>query len=251
MAVDQAILESAAAGSSPPTLRLYAWDPVCLSIGYAQPVADVDRAKVAGEGWSLVRRPSGGTAVLHREELSFAMAAPESHPVAAGGVLALYRRLSGPLVLALRLMGLEAQAEPGATSRGREPICFLIAAPYEITVNGKKLVGSAQRRRRGGVLQHGTIPLAGDLTPICRMIRYRDDAARAEAEGRLRALMTTVELASGRRVGWEEMASALAEALARELDVRLEPGNLTLEERRRAEQLRRDRYARQEWTLQR
>ncbi|MBP8975043.1 MAG: hypothetical protein KBH93_14345, partial [Anaerolineae bacterium] len=97
MAVDQAIMEAVAAGRVPPTLRFFAWTPPCLSLGYTQPVADVDRARLAARGWDLVRRMTGGRAILHTDELTYSVALPATDPVVAGGVVESYRRLSAAL----------------------------------------------------------------------------------------------------------------------------------------------------------
>src|SRR5512140_660191 len=87
MAVDEAILEFAARGAVLPTLRLYAWDPPCLSLGYAQPSSDVDLETLRRRGWDLVRRPTGGRAILHTNELTYSVSGPQHEPRLAGGVL--------------------------------------------------------------------------------------------------------------------------------------------------------------------
>jgi lipoate-protein ligase A len=94
MAVDEAILEGVGRGRSLPTLRLYAWDPACLSLGYAQPFGDVDIPGLRARGWEVIRRPTGGRAVLHIEELTYSVIAPLSEPRVAGTVLESYHRLA-------------------------------------------------------------------------------------------------------------------------------------------------------------
>ena len=111
MAVDEAILEATGRGDSPPTLRLYAWTPACLSLGYAQNAADVDHAALAQAGWVLVRRPTGGRAVLHTDELTYSVIAPLNEPIVAGTILESYSRLSKALLTALELLGLPARAD--------------------------------------------------------------------------------------------------------------------------------------------
>ena len=88
------------------------------------------------------------------------------------------------------------------------PVCFEVPSTYEITVDGKKLVGSAQARRKEGVLQHGSLPLAGDLTRIIQVLAFPDEASRSRAAERLLSRATTVETALGRSVSWEEAARA-------------------------------------------
>jgi lipoate-protein ligase A len=251
MAVDEAILEAVAASESPPTLRLYAWDPPCLSVGYAQPIDDVDAGRLGQFGWDLVRRPTGGRALLHVDELTYTVVAPEAHSLVVGGVLASYRRLSRALLAALRLLGLEAEsrnAEPVPQEARDDPVCFQVPSAHEITVGGKKLVGSAQLRRRGCVLQHGSIPLHGDIARVCQALRYDGDTERLGAAARLRARATTVEEQLGRSLGWEEASAAVALGFQEALGLDFDPLPLTPNERSRSDTLCRQRYTTLAWT---
>ncbi len=250
MAVDEAILEACGRGDSPPTLRLYAWEPACLSLGYAQPVGDVDLERLRARGWELVRRPTGGRAVLHVDELTYSVIGPPDDPRLAGTVLESYNRLAAALVEALRLLGLpvEVQERSGSPNRAPNPVCFEMPSTYEITIGGKKLVGSAQARRREGVLQHGSLPLTGDLTRILQALHFPDEEARRRAGERLLARATTVETALGRRVTWEEAATVFESAFRSVLSLNLEPGLLSESEARRAEELAAQKYVHPDWT---
>jgi lipoate-protein ligase A len=124
------------------------------------------------------------------------------------------------------------------------PVCFEVPSDYEITVGGRKLVGSAQMRSQGVVLQHGTLPLYGDITRICPLLVAHPDPAR------VRARATTVEEAIGRSVTWDEAAEALATGFAEALNLCLEAGSLTDEEQAWAEELRAEKYATEEWMEQ-
>ena len=108
MAIDQAIMEAVAAQRVPPTLRFYAWEPPCLSLGYTQPVTDVDHARLADHGWDVVRRMTGGRAILHTDELTYSVALSGEDPLVAGGIVESYRRLSGALAHGLRVLGANA-----------------------------------------------------------------------------------------------------------------------------------------------
>jgi lipoate-protein ligase A len=110
MAADEAILETAARGQSNPALRLYAWSPPCLSLGYAQPISDVDLDQLSSLGWDLVRRPTGGRAILHTDELTYSVIAPLSEPRVSGSVLDSYQTLSQALLRALWQLGVPAQS---------------------------------------------------------------------------------------------------------------------------------------------
>jgi lipoate-protein ligase A len=207
-------------------------------------VDDVDRRAVEGAGYDLVRRPTGGRAILHIDELTYSVTAPEREPRVRGGVVESYRRLSAGLVRGLALLGVkDIIADERAENRESEgPVCFEVPSDYEITVGGKKLVGSAQMRARGGVLQHGAVPLYGDIARICPLLSSRPDPAR------VRDRATTVSRAVDRHVGWEEVAEAVAQGFAEALNLRLEPGELTDGERVLAQELRAEKYGTTEWT---
>ncbi len=158
MAVDQALL--ARAGQGERWLRLYRWMPHCLSFGRHEPaLRRYDRAAIEARGLSVVRRPTGGRAVWHAEELTYALAAPAA-PL--GGLREAYEEIHRMLLDALRLLGVGAEL---AAARSAVPVdagaCFALPVGGEITIRGRKLVGSAQLREGDALLQHGSLLLAG------------------------------------------------------------------------------------------
>jgi lipoate-protein ligase A len=250
MALDEAILDQAGRGDIPPTLRLYAWDPPCLSLGHAQPFADVDIIHLESRGWEVVRRITGGRAILHTDELTYSVNGPADEPTLAGTVLESYNRLAGALLAAVHDLSLPVEMKEGkAESNGEpNPVCFEVPSTYEITVAGKKLIGSAQARRREGVLQHGSLPLTGDLTRICQALVFPDEPAREKAMKRLLERATTVGSVLGREVDWETAAQVFVRAFEAQLGLRLEEGELSAAELARAEELVREKYAHPAWT---
>jgi lipoate-protein ligase A len=252
MAVDEALLEHTAAGrgGSLPTLRLYAWDPACLSLGHAQPFADVDRIRLEQRGWDVVRRPTGGRAILHVDELTYSVTGPADEPLLAGGVLESYSRLARALLSAVENLSLPVEMQEGKPGQngGSNPVCFEVPSTYEITVQGKKLIGSAQARKKEGVLQHGSLPLTGDLRRICHALVFEEEAARGRAGERLLARATTVEAALGRQVSWDAAAQAFIHAFESQLGLCFERGELSESESRRAGELVREKYAHPSWT---
>lgn len=251
MALDEAILEASAAGESLPTLRLYAWQPACLSLGHGQPLADVDMERLSNHGWDVVRRPTGGRAILHTDELTYAVIGPKDEPRLVGDILTSYKRISGALMAALAIIGLPVQAQPQSPSlpnRSPDPVCFEVPSNYEITAGGKKLVGSAQARRAEGVLQHGTLPLHGDLSRITQALVYASETERRQAAEKLLARATTAESVLGRSVSWEEAAEAFVQAFSERLDLNLEIGEISEGEKQRAQQLVVEKYAHPDWT---
>ena len=249
MAADEAILDACSRGESLPTLRLYAWEPACLSIGYAQPFQDVDVTRLQMRGWELVRRPTGGKAVLHVDELTYSVIARADEPRMVGTVLESYNRLAQALMEALRLLSLqvEMKEQPGTGEGNNNPVCFEVPSTYEITVGGKKLIGSAQSRRKEGVLQHGSLPLHGDLTRILQVLNFPDEKARRLAAERLLAHATTVETALGGVPSWETAAQAFVHAFGSMLSMDLQPADLTPGEKTRARELVEKKYAHPDW----
>jgi lipoate-protein ligase A len=214
-------------------------------LGRAQRSADADREALVAAGWDIVRRPTGGRAILHTDELTYSLALPIGDPLAAGTVVASYRRLSAGLARGLERLGLSARAaerQAARRSRAGGPVCFDGPSHYEITFQGKKLLGSAQARVKGAVLQHGSLPLRGDIGRICSVLAGRPDPDQ------VRARAVTLQEALGRAVSWDEAAEALAAGFGAEFGLSIEPGELTPEERERAARLETDKYAADKWT---
>ena len=250
MALDEAILEHIGRGESPPTLRLYAWEPACLSLGHAQPFADVDTTRLEQHGWEVVRRATGGRAILHTDELTYSVIAPSDEPITAGGVLESYNRISQALLGAVKGLEIPVEVKEGKAERSERPnpVCFEIPSTYEITVDGKKLIGSAQARKKDGVLQHGTLPLTGDLTRICQALVFEGESERENASKRLLARATTVESALGRKISWDEAAQAFVQAFEAQLGLIFERGKLSESESKRTAELVREKYDHPSWT---
>ncbi len=252
MAADMALLQAVGAGLTAPVLRLYAWSPPCLSLGYGQHVSEADRGRLAALGWGIVRRPTGGRAILHTDELTYSVALPADHPLAAGSVVESYRRLSAALLAALALLGAAPRAEPkqGDDTHPEGPVCFEVPSHYEITVGGRKLVGSAQVRRSGGVLQHGSLPLTGDLARICDGLVYGSEAERDTSRQMVRQRALTLAEALGQVVSWEDAAQAVCAGFEQALSVMLQPSEYTASEHARTQALEAE-YADEAWTARR
>lgn len=266
MAVDEAILEAIGKELVPPTLRLYSWEPPCLSIGYAQPIADVNLPALLSYGWHLVRRPTGGRAILHTDELTYAVIGPQHEPRLQGSVLESYQRLSQALLKALELLNISAQVKPltpgnhpntqppfdesnnpQPSQHLLNPVCFETPSNYEILVQGKKIIGSAQARRKEGVLQHGSFPLYGDLSRILQVLVFPDETARMEAKKRLLEHAITAEEARGDPISWQQAATAFIQAFEITLDLRLVKADLSGFEIARAEELYHEKYTSLSW----
>jgi len=230
MAVDEILLDGYVAGDAVrgPTLRLYGWNPPALSLGRSQRADGAhDPVFLAREGIDLVRRPTGGLAVLHADERTYSVTGRLRSAPFEGRVLETYRRISTALELALSSLGVDARAT-AAPARARAPqtaACFAALSAHEIAASGRKLVGSAQLRRRDAFLQHGSIPLSGDAGRTGRAV-----GTSADVLGRAVDLRT----AAGREVRTEELDQAIVAAFERVFETRLLLDELTADERERA-----------------
>jgi lipoate-protein ligase A len=239
MAVDEALAASVASGGAP-VLRFYRWRPACLSLGRNQPAKgryDVDA--LASAGIEVVRRPTGGRAVLHRRELTYSVAAPEA---LFGGPRRAYAAINGALVAGLRRLGAPAALHPATDARAPVPSvapCFAQPVEGEVVACGRKLVGSAQRRLGEVILQHGSLPLHDDQSAVAGFVLGGAETAEAPP--------ATLAAVLGREPAWEELIAALAAGWADALGVDLRPEPLTDAERARAAEGA-ERYAAPAWT---
>lgn len=180
MSVDSRLFSEVDSDPEPRTiLRFYGWRRPTISLGRHQnPEAALDLEYCSARGIEWVHRPTGGRAVLHDDELTYAVISND--PVLFGtGVYENYRRISEALRVGLGLLGVHAvlapetrklQARPG----GPDPPCFMSPSRYELTIDGRKIAGSAQRRGRRGFLQHGSLPLTCDREALARATRMTD-----------------------------------------------------------------------------
>ncbi len=248
MAVDEAILDRyvSARVALAPTARLYSWSPPCLSLGRRQVAARAhDPRFLTAAGIDLVRRPTGGSAVLHEHERTYAVVGNLRREPFPSGVLDTYRRVAAALAVALRRLGIDAvptaPSQVSGASVATTVLCFEERSHHEIAVGDRKIVGAAQLRRRGAFLQHGSILLHAEPQRL----------ARAAGSPTLRAgSFGGVEDILGRSVSLEALDAAIVAGFESEFDVRLEPGGIERDESSRAEQLVRQKYGAAEWTLQ-
>lgn len=204
MALDEAVATFVRQGKQPPTLRLYAWDRPSVSIGCFQKTSDINVAYCESHDIPVVRRPTGGRAILHDRELTYSLSAPAGKEPFSGGLLDSYDKISAAFVRAFRQLGLYVSART-ERERGvvlsRSSHCFHSSSFREILIGGRKLVGSAQKRWKDGFLQQGSIPFSYDAENLRSV--FGDDSI-----GLLMACLT------GLRDVWPEMnQERLQEAL--------------------------------------
>jgi lipoate-protein ligase A len=243
MAIDEALWRGRQVGTSPPTLRFFAWAPPTVSLGYGQPMDEaVDVAACRALGVGLVRRPTGGSAIYHdgpERELTYSVLAATGDLGVASDLLETYRWISAALVRGLRALGAPAEMVPVPEASGPTPaFCFARTGRYEIEVDGRKLVGSAQRRQGTCFLQHGAVLLGVDERRLHAVFPTTRDPL---------STMTTLETVLGRRPDFDDVAAALTTAFETEHALRLAPGGLSEAEVAHVDALIRDRYATDAW----
>jgi len=250
MALDDALLQSVAAGASPPVLRLYRWRPATVTIGYAQSVAsDINLDACRQAGLDVVRRPTGGRAVLHDQELTYAVIASTQEGCLRGSVLDCYRAIAEVLCATVRQLGVAAELVPGQRrGPGRDPIkavCFSAPSQYELVVEGRKVAGSAQKRQGSCFLQHGSLPAAMDLDLLGRILPGAVDLSPAQRFGSVGWLNRW----TARPLVIEEMEDLLIETFAQLLGIEWSVDEPTAAELQLAGQLCQDRYLNPAWTF--
>ena len=252
MALDEALLYSVARGDSPPVLRFYRWRPATVTLGYAQSVsADIDLEVCRQASLDVVRRSTGGRAVLHDNEVTYSVIAPSVSGLFGLSVLDSYRAISEVLQKALQQLGLTAKLVPGRP-RGEQlsaakAICFSAPSQYELVIGDRKVAGSAQKRHGQAFLQHGSIPLELDLDLLGRV---------------LKADINTETSGSLDKVGWlnmwarqpltvTEVETCIAGEFSKIIGASLRDSVPSADELEQAEIFYRDKFANPDWNMRR
>ena len=225
MAIDQAILGLHANGKSPPTLRFYQWTPPAVSLGYCQKRHNLDLAACRRLGIEVVRRPSGGRAVLHLGDLTYAVIAGTADGIPSA-VTAAYRLICDGLLQGFRLLGIDALMGRGVIKPPQHEICFLRGTLGSIMHRERKFVGSAQTWHASSMLQHGSIILVPQIEALVSLWPGSADSPaelRAKLEGRIISLQEIL----GQLPEMEEVKAAIREGIARALGIRFDSGELT------------------------
>lgn len=252
MAVDEAVMLAVQAGA-PPTLRIYGWQPACLSIGTFQGVTtDIDTDACARIGVDWVRRPTGGRAILHDQEVTYSVAALQDDERIAGDVMESYRRISMGLLAGLKRLGIEADLAPSnipATPSGapKPAACFAAPSQHEIMVGGRKIIGSAQRRQGKVLLQHGSLLLDLDVNRLMSLLRFASPDEREQLSVRVSRESVGLNELKGQAMSYAAVAAALAAGFAEALSINLVPGEPTAGEQDDAARLRREKYMSDVW----
>jgi len=217
MKTDEQLAREVALGLRPATLRFFQWRPYCISWGKHQRIDEIDVEKCTAAGIDVVYRPTGGRAILHAEELTYSVVFSDR---CVGSIDETYRQISRAIVAGLTALGIPAEMtalQPDFRSLYRQAsstACFSNSAKYEIQVHGKKLVGSAQRRLAGAVLQHGSI-LVGPYHRRLSEFLNMPDAEKVKIQQLME--QKTIEISKVRDITLEEIKQSLLESFQENL----------------------------------
>jgi len=214
MLQDRELLEKAERGELEPTLRFYEWSEPTVSLGFHQSEGILDRMRMKETEVPWVRRPTGGAAVLHSEELTYAIVIPDGGSASAR----IQERVSRAIAEGLRAVGVDAvvesRGEPLTALRNRSS-CFARTSRWEVTVRGRKIVGSAQRKLSRALLQHGSVLTGPDHLRIADFLRLPSEDERTILRKRLTERSTCVADELGHAVPVERLREALAASFRR------------------------------------
>ncbi len=246
MAIDEAVFRLNRREGLPPTLRFFGWNPPAVSLGYFQKTfREINVDFCRHEGIDIVRRPTGGKAVLHDHELTYSIVAAMDHPLFTGDILETYRIISACIVEALKRLGLAPEmVSEGRSAAGTslEAYCFAAPSKYELLVGGRKICGSAQVRGGGTFLQHGSLLV--DIDPA------RAAAALGVGAAGISNSTTTLREQLGRHVESDELAPILRGAFEDTLGIRLAEAVLTDREEEMKRNLLAGKYDTDRWNLE-
>lgn len=247
MALDQALLEAASKPGFPPTLRFFRWSPPALSLGRFQDLNDIDMEACRREGVDVVRRPTGGRTILHLDDFTYSLVLPRDYPFPAKVVEA-YIFICRGIVAAMHRLGLEVSFHVGGNAGHRDAgsACFASTTQADLRYGERKICGSAQVRRGGALLQHGSILLADHSDLLFRLLAFSSEGEREKALRSYRRSCTTLE-ETERVPAWDELATAFVGGFEEVFGVRLVEGGLTPEEEERRRRLV-PAYRSPEWT---
>jgi lipoate-protein ligase A len=272
MALDETILQSCRSGDAIPTLRLYMWKPPGISIGYFQHIENtVDVNKCRENNVDVVRRITGGRAVLHENEITYSLCAlTHQYPELGENINETYRKISFALLESLKALkvfgewvkpkreriaidstgsinSLQANLIQVTEDSNFSKPCFMSNSRYEITVEGKKLIGSAQRREKNCFIQHGSIPLGKGKISLPDLLSEENNRKKMKED--LESKSTNLEKILKRKIGYEEVISALKRGFGRFFNIEMNEEELTKAELKVAHMLKDKKYLTNEWNF--
>ena len=250
MAIDESVLMHHLSGQAPPTLRMFRWSQPAISLGRFQNIEREILSDVCQQqGVALVRRPTGGRAVYHLDEVTYSLVIGKHYGVPTG-VVAAYAYLAQGLQAALAILGVHAELSEEHVSKNPSAACFASSTQADLTSNGFKLIGSAQVWKDDALLQQGSLPLDDHAAEFFSMLRYPSEAERREALTLYRT-KTTPLYTFVPQATWDDVANAFRSGFSIALHEDFIPGELTTSEWELAHQLAEQKYNQLEWRKER
>jgi len=265
MAIDEAIMIAHRKGLVPPTIRFYQWSPPAVSLGYFQDLKkEIDVDACMDMGIDIVRRPTGGKAVLHDKELTYSFIIKENHPLVNDSILETYKKISEGMIRGLSYLGITAELVPlreklesapssyGVKSKiphsDIKSICFSVPSQYEVQVEGKKILGSAQVRKKEIVLQHGSLLIELEKDKLFSVFNFPSVQIREKYKTRFKA--TSLEEILKKKINFSELLKILPRGFEEEFGVKLTEGKLTEQEEIISKDLLKNKYSTHEWNYE-
>jgi len=247
MSIDEAILDAHSQGFTPPTMRIYRWSPPALTLGYFQSMEkDVYQGRCAELGIDVIRRLTGGRAVLHHNELTYSIVTSERHGFSKS-IEQSYKLLSKGLIAAYKMLGLEVCMVPN--ERGlSSAACFTSAGSADLTFQGRKIAGSAQFRKGDTILQHGSLPISLDPRLISSILKFPTNNVRDSVINTFSQKVTSISEILGSHIGWQEIKVALFEGFQQALGIEFYEDTLTPEEAELSQKLVEEKYNTSAWS---
>lgn len=234
MATDEAIMIAYQRGLVPPTLRIYQWNPPAVSVGYFQKTGETVDVKMCKTlGIDVVKRLTGGRAVLHEHEITYSVIIGENYPGMPGSIVESYKFICKGVIEGFRLLGIEVSME---TRKNKSSIinssaCFDSPSMYEILYEGKKLVGSAQVRKNGVILQHGSILMDFDIEKMINVLIFKFENLKEKVKNALINNTTTVRKILGAEICQDEMITSIKKGFESAFGVKMIEKELIVEEK--------------------
>ncbi|MGM0472429.1 MAG: lipoate--protein ligase family protein [Bacillota bacterium] len=255
MALDEAILDHVKEGKVAPTIRFYGWQPATVTLGYFQKLTQ-ELDVTACQEWNvdIVRRLTGGRAVLHDDELTYSLIISEEDSLLPKSVIESYKVISQGLLAGLEELGVAAKLVSRAEKKQRKSqsaACFDAPSWYELTVDGKKIIGSAQTRRRGVLLQHGSIINSQNLDKLFSILKFTSDRKKERFKKLFIKKATTLHEVCESSFTFKELVAAFESGFQQGLDITLTAGELTASELELAQELAAEKYNSRDWNYKR
>ncbi|SHE46252.1 lipoate-protein ligase A [Seinonella peptonophila] len=255
MAIDEAMMIACRKGLVPPTVRLYGWKPAGLSIGYFQKAEQaVKKDQLKLHNVEMVRRLTGGRAVLHDQEVTYSLISPLENEMVPKSITDSHRWISQGLVVALKQFDLPlSKTNSKAITKGSltSAACFDTSSSYEIEIDGRKLVGSAQTRQNNMLLQHGSLLLASHDHVLFQLLNFRSERQRQNLQIDFQRRSTSLAEWLHPLPTILELENALLNGFSEGLGVSFRKGALSKYEEDLAERLVKEKYAHSNWTFHR